>query len=41
VDASRAIRALQSAHSSVFFMSHPDLNGRGWTDLDEDEKPTA
>lgn len=39
VDTSRFTRALQSAHSRVFFMTHPDLNGAG--PVRPDEEPTT
>ncbi|REE58970.1 hypothetical protein BX257_1458 [Streptomyces sp. 3212.3] len=39
VDAIRLPRALQSGHSRLFFMTHPDLNGRGWGR--PDEEPTT
>ncbi|MFD0136280.1 hypothetical protein ACIRH0_44655 [Streptomyces sp. NPDC093675] len=39
VDAIRLPRALQSGHSRLFFMTHPDLNSRGWGR--PDEEPTT
>ncbi|MFJ9633782.1 hypothetical protein ACIRU8_39420 [Streptomyces sp. NPDC101175] len=38
VDASRAIRALENAHSAIMFATHPDLNGT--SALRPDEEPT-
>ncbi len=39
VDTTRLTRALENAHSGLFFMTHPDLNGHGWTHPDEEPTP--